>query len=43
MRESEKKIARIAGIPYVEVEHKIVENKRLIDVIRQSNYAKRYA
>ncbi|CAG9536879.1 unnamed protein product, partial [Cercopithifilaria johnstoni] len=42
MRESEKKIARIAGIPYVEVEHKMVEkNKRLIDIIRQSNYARR--
>ncbi|KAL4003515.1 Sugar transporter family protein [Acanthocheilonema viteae] len=42
MRESEKKIARIAGIPYIEVEHKMVEkNNRLIDVIRQSTYAKR--
>ncbi|EJW86883.1 hypothetical protein WUBG_02206 [Wuchereria bancrofti] len=42
MRESEKKIACIAGVPYAEVEHKRVEkNKRLIDVIRNSNYAKR--
>ncbi|VDK76543.1 unnamed protein product, partial [Onchocerca ochengi] len=42
MRENEKKIARIAGIPYIEVEHKMMEkNKRLIDFIRQSNYAKR--
>uniref|UniRef100_A0A0R3RLQ1 MFS domain-containing protein n=1 Tax=Elaeophora elaphi TaxID=1147741 RepID=A0A0R3RLQ1_9BILA len=28
MRESEKKIARIAGIPYVEVEHKVVEKNK---------------
>uniref|UniRef100_A0A915PUE0 Major facilitator superfamily (MFS) profile domain-containing protein n=1 Tax=Setaria digitata TaxID=48799 RepID=A0A915PUE0_9BILA len=42
MRESEKKIARVAGVPYVEIEHKMVQkNKRLIDVIRQSNYGKR--
>ncbi|KAM3722576.1 Uncharacterized protein ACO02O_05890 [Dirofilaria immitis] len=42
MRESEKKIARIAGVAYVEIEHKMIEkNKRLIDVIRHSNYAKR--
>lgn len=43
MRESEKKIARIAGIPYTEVEHEAVEkSKRLIDIIRQPNYAKRF-
>lgn len=42
MRESEKKIARIAGIPYTEVEYRRVEkNKRLIDIIRRSNNTKR--
>lgn len=42
MRKSEKKIARVAGIPYVEVEHKTLEkSQRLVDVIRQSQYAKR--
>ncbi|VDK61554.1 unnamed protein product, partial [Anisakis simplex] len=42
MRESEKHIARFAGVDYVEVEHsRAVKNQSLIAVIRNWYYAKR--
>ncbi|KHN79445.1 Uncharacterized protein F23F12.3 [Toxocara canis] len=42
MRESEKRIARVARVPYVEVEHKeAIKSQSLVDVIREWRYAKR--
>lgn len=44
IEKSDKKIAKVAGIPYVKKERKIPEkSRRLLDVIRIPEYRKRYA